>query len=364
MISSLNYGRVVRLMVLLVIALVVSCAVYAGWDPLRASDAKKRQEELRATRGAHLFAQYCSGCHGKTGEGAVGPALNTPANQPADPNDLKVLQAKLFQTIRCGRVGTLMPAWHMDEGGALDDEQIRQLVLLVITNAGNAWDKAPEFFDEMADTGARVDQGRPVLPQDTVITVRKPESLTERAQYRLDEEVIEIARLDKGTGRLEVTRGLKGTVPAQHPDGSHVFTAPLDPPTGPINEGACGQRLVGAPPAATPPPTEVTPPPGAEAVLTVVGKEVGGRNLFQPNALAVRVGQKVSITFDNQGQVIHNLHIFGVVDSKDAVTKDIAVPGGRKSEVPAFTPTKAGSVKFQCDFHPLDMVGTLTVAGP
>jgi mono/diheme cytochrome c family protein len=42
-----------------------------------------------------------------------------------------------------------MPPWHLDYGGSLNDEQIRQLVLLITTNAGDAWEKELKYSNEL-----------------------------------------------------------------------------------------------------------------------------------------------------------------------------------------------------------------------
>ncbi len=44
-------------------------------------------------------------------------------------------------TITCGRVGTAMPAWGVEHGGPLSDEQIRQLTLLIMQGR---WDLVAE----------------------------------------------------------------------------------------------------------------------------------------------------------------------------------------------------------------------------
>jgi mono/diheme cytochrome c family protein len=148
-------SRQVDVMVLLLLLTVLAMGLYWAWDSVRAGRAEERQTETAAERGAHLFAQNCRVCHGRTGKGVSedvifpGIPLNIEANRPTDPTELKALQLRLGDTIRCGRAGTIMPAWHLDYGGSLDDEQIRQLVMLITTNAGNAWEKELKDSDEL-----------------------------------------------------------------------------------------------------------------------------------------------------------------------------------------------------------------------
>ncbi len=148
-------NKQVNIMVLLLLLTVLAIGLYWAWDSARAQRAEDRQNVTAADRGAHLFAQNCRVCHGRTGggvsENAVFPGipLNIEPNRPTDPTELKALQLRLGDTIRCGRAGTLMPAWSLNYGGSLNDEQIRQLVLLITTNAGNAWEKELTYSDQL-----------------------------------------------------------------------------------------------------------------------------------------------------------------------------------------------------------------------
>jgi len=148
-------SRQIDIMVLLLILTVLAMGLYWAWDSVRAERAEERQTETAAERGAHLFAQNCRLCHGRTGKGVSedpifpGIPLNIDPNRPTDPTELKSLQLRLGDTIRCSRAGTIMPAWHLDYGGSLNDEQIRQLVMLITTNAGNAWEKELKYSDEL-----------------------------------------------------------------------------------------------------------------------------------------------------------------------------------------------------------------------
>ena len=67
--------------------------------------------------GAALYAQFCSACHGKEGNGGVGVPLALADFQYA------VSDRFLFKTIRLGRPGRIMPAFKQ-----LSDEQISAIV--------------------------------------------------------------------------------------------------------------------------------------------------------------------------------------------------------------------------------------------
>jgi mono/diheme cytochrome c family protein/plastocyanin len=143
----MNTQKQITIMVTLVFALLAGCAAYTVYDQPRENSAIDAQAATLAERGARIFARYCRQCHGDMGQGRIGPALNRPELQ--DPNTRQATQQWVMDTIMCGRIGKIMPPWAITEGGALDNEQIQDLVALITTNAGNAagtgWQKAGQF---------------------------------------------------------------------------------------------------------------------------------------------------------------------------------------------------------------------------
>src|SRR5579875_2359485 len=88
--------------------------------------------------------------------------------------------------------------------------------------------------------------------------------------------------------------------------------------------------------------------------------EITTDDKFSKTNFNVPAGQAITITVTNQGQAIHNWH---VLDVKDDDGKDILVPltqPGQKNSI-TFTISKPGTYHFQCDVHPTEMTGTLTV---
>ena len=73
---------------------------------------------------------------------------------------------------------------------------------------------------------------------------------------------------------------------------------------------------------------------------------------FDPKAVTVKVGQKV--TWTNDDSVDHNV----TSQSGESIKSDNFGKGGTFS----FTPTKAGTIKYVCTIHP-GMTATLTVSG-
>ena len=87
---------------------------------------------------------------------------------------------------------------------------------------------------------------------------------------------------------------------------------------------------------------------------------VSADNKFDTTRLTVPANQPVTVTLQNKGQAIHNWRVLTV---KDADGKDIAtqlLPGGQ-SETIRFTLAAPGTYAFQCDTHPAEMKGSLTV---
>ena len=88
-------------------------------------------------------------------------------------------------------------------------------------------------------------------------------------------------------------------------------------------------------------------------------------NKFDPTQLSVSAGASVTIQLTNKGTAIHNMRIAGpdakFNTSDDAVSNPQLVPGGQTATLAWTAPTQAGDIIFQCDFHPTDMKGTITV---
>ena len=150
--SGQNTHKQIIAMVILMFLGVASLGAYVWFDDGRRAEAED-QHLLEAThRGAKLYANNCRVCHGNAGEGLIGLALNTPANTLAfrSHNDpaLAELQARYRGTIECGRNGTAMPPWAVAHGGSLNFFHIENLVTLITTNAGNAWEEAVHLADE------------------------------------------------------------------------------------------------------------------------------------------------------------------------------------------------------------------------
>lgn len=72
--------------------------------------------------GAKLFATYCAACHGDAGNGSIAPAVGKDKYLSAHDD------AAIAKAIADGMPSTGMPAWSKSKGGALTDEQVKDIV--------------------------------------------------------------------------------------------------------------------------------------------------------------------------------------------------------------------------------------------
>jgi cytochrome c oxidase cbb3-type subunit 3 len=90
-----------------------------------------------AARGAELYAQYCSLCHGENGEGYAADNANALANQ----DFLAIASDGFLRTaIQQGRPGTVMSAWGVRSAGPLANEDIDALIAML-----RSWQTVPSI---------------------------------------------------------------------------------------------------------------------------------------------------------------------------------------------------------------------------
>ena len=170
--SRQNTHKQIIAMTILMFLGVASLGAYVWFDDGRRAEAEDQHLIEAAERGARIFANNCRVCHGNAGEGLIGLALNTPANTLAfrsynDPA-LDALQARYRSTIECGRNGTAMPPWAVAHGGSLNFFHIENLITLITTNAGNAWEDAVHLAVEQDElTLAGLEEAADLAVTDT-----------------------------------------------------------------------------------------------------------------------------------------------------------------------------------------------------
>lgn len=117
---------------------------YTVAEPIRREAALARQHEESTVRGGLLFSNYCIACHGITGGGgpvpadlsAGAPAYAPPLANRADLRPEAILERDkqaeyIRRMIARGGKGNgkspVMPAWALEEGGALNTQDIQNL---------------------------------------------------------------------------------------------------------------------------------------------------------------------------------------------------------------------------------------------
>ena len=93
--------------------------VYRFYEPSTREAARESHVESLAEQGEAIYQLNCTACHGASGEGGIGPALNSKQFlQSATDEQINVL-------IAVGVPGSQMNAYSIDFGGPLTSEQIK-----------------------------------------------------------------------------------------------------------------------------------------------------------------------------------------------------------------------------------------------
>src|SRR3989304_1398363 len=125
-----NYQPYIIVALGLSLAILGTFQAYIWREPERIIRDRAAERQAAEEFGWDLYNENCVACHGKNGEGGVGPALN----------ERRLLESAvdevLFSLIRTGIPGTLMPAWGQVFGGPFTDEQVSQIVIFI-----RAWEQ-------------------------------------------------------------------------------------------------------------------------------------------------------------------------------------------------------------------------------
>ena len=143
-------GAVQRLATMVIVGLVALSTILVLYLADESNRITAKEEELQHSAIERATANYlslCLSCHGPAGEGRlagdgrIGAALggtNTSLNQEgvrADgtpyPGGLEARTSYLSKTIHNGLPGGIMPAWGEENAGALNNDQIEELVTFI-----------------------------------------------------------------------------------------------------------------------------------------------------------------------------------------------------------------------------------------
>lgn len=108
---------------------------------------------------------------------------------------------------------------------------------------------------------------------------------------------------------------------------------------------------------------EPTPTPDTSPVDVTI-QVIMGDNFFQPDQLEVGAGQRFRIELANEGRFVHNLRITGPDGEYGTADDLVSVPdvqrAGESGQLVGQI-DQPGTYNFRCDFHPIEMVGTIVV---
>ena len=114
------------------LVLLAGFVVYRVREPNLRKDAKHEQTTRYTTIGAQLFATNCAQCHGKDATGGSAPTLNAREFLKSTTDE------QMHVLVSGGISGTQMPAWSVDYGGTMTDEQVAQIVTYLRSLEPNA----------------------------------------------------------------------------------------------------------------------------------------------------------------------------------------------------------------------------------
>ncbi|KKK53684.1 hypothetical protein LCGC14_3092310 [marine sediment metagenome] len=88
-------------------------------------------------------------------------------------------------------------------------------------------------------------------------------------------------------------------------------------------------------------------------------------NFFELNQFTVSPGQEVTFNITNNGSAVHNMRVDGGDGEYDTDDDTVSDPelfqSGDAGTLVWTAPDEPGEIIFRCDFHPLDMVGTISL---
>ena len=189
---------------ILLVALLILVAlfpIYGLMESGRMDRAQVAMVQGYLDDGIEMYVDNCIDCHGYTGEGVGSmPALNNPALAEAD-------TSLLHRIIATSPHGSVMAAWHVDEGGVLNNYQVQSLVTLI--QEGD-WDRASQVAQAKGI----------VIPTPAAKAPKAAEELNRLAAERaasnaraaLDAGAMAISAID-----IDVQAALLGEVPAENP---------------------------------------------------------------------------------------------------------------------------------------------------
>jgi mono/diheme cytochrome c family protein len=264
--------------IVLTVIILVAVGIYMVLESPRLVEAAEETSNEAVSEGRKIYQEQCANCHGAQGEGGVGPALNNKELLT------KASDHVLFSLIRSGVPLTQMPAWSIDYGGPLTDQEVRNVVSFIRSWEPNAPVIQAPTFEPSAERGAltfantcSTCHGKDGEGTDSIPALNDPQKL---------------AGLDDKTFQAAVMNGL---VAQGMPGYSGLFTSEqLADLTALIGAWRQGEDV------AT--PYQVTDEVAA-AIFALQRGDADSANLRLDNAISVATGMATSMLMDAKDQL-------------------------------------------------------------
>ena len=183
---------------ILLVALLILVALFPIYGLMESGRMEKAQVAMVQNYlddGIEMYVDNCINCHGYTGEGVGAmPALNNPALAEAD-------TSLLHRIIATSPHGSVMAAWHVEDGGVLNDYQVQSLVTLI---QEGGWAQA-----------SQVAQARGIVIP--VPAAKAPKAAEELNRLAAERAASNAGAMNPGAIDIDVQAALLGEVPAENP---------------------------------------------------------------------------------------------------------------------------------------------------
>lgn len=150
MLRKENYNGILIFGLALTLLILVGFAANLILEDGRVDAAAEELYDERMSHGREIYNEQCASCHGTNGEGGIGTALNNKTLLQSTQDDI------FFSVVRSGVPSTQMPAWSVDYGGPLTDEDIRSAVTFIRSWEETAPILEPAAFVPTAEEGAMI----------------------------------------------------------------------------------------------------------------------------------------------------------------------------------------------------------------
>jgi mono/diheme cytochrome c family protein len=182
-----------------------------------------------------------------------------------------------------------------------------------------------------------------------VVTVTRDAKTDNIAPHTAGTAVV-IPSVQPANNTVVVERGVGTTSPTAQEAGVEVFKPAIPPSNPTATSRSCGNNAVAAGPTPTPPP--------ASAVMNIIAAAISWNTPF----LSGLPGVELTVNVDNQDDgIAHNFALYDGPDSEAELIAATELENGPVEQTLTFGPLEPGEYYYNCEVHPAQMEGILTV---